>query len=145
MTMPRPRCREKAQSPSTGDIMPDQNQAASERIATYANQMEEALMHEHVDRFHEIARRRRRDLHALIERRRDARADPTREREALGVESILARAVQENQRMLGVARERLGDMSHKIELLLERKSTHRQIGRRYSKTAPCGRLFSYNG
>lgn len=127
--------------------MPTQDDTASERLATIARQMEEALLHEHVDRFHELARQRSRDLHALLDRRRDARANPTDDRvfDAARVDSILARAVQDDQRMLRVARQRLDDMRRKINQLLERKSAHRQLGQRYHKMAGAGHLFSYSG
>lgn len=119
----------------------------SKRLADIARQMEDALLHDHVDRFHELARLRSRDLHTLLDRRREARADPTGSRaiEAEQVERILARAVQEDHHMLQVARQRLGDMRRKIDQLLERQSVHRRLGQRYLKTTGAGRLFSYNG
>ena len=119
----------------------------SKRIASLAEKMEDALTREHVDRFFELARQRSVDLHTLLDQRRDIHAVPDGENSSAAkqLEDTLLQAVQDDHRMIRVARQRLSAMRQKIDQLLERKSTHRQIGTKYHKISGAGHLFSYNG
>lgn len=131
---------------SMGDAMALSNDIISERLALIAQHMEEALVEEHIDRFHELSKQRSRDLHALLERRRKTLSNLTAndKTEIERVEDLLTRAVHENQRMLCVARQRLCGIRQKIDNLIDRKTAHQKLGRRYNKLLDSGHLFSYS-
>ncbi|MBI3986557.1 MAG: hypothetical protein HY343_06540 [Lentisphaerae bacterium] len=110
----------------------------SETIASLIREMESALAEGQMDRFQELAKRRSHALQTLCMRNPAAGGEAGAESMAQIRRDILAKAINDNERLIGMVALAKQEVGKKIEKLAVKKNAARQINQRYHQLVRSG-------